>query len=231
MLMKDWSSILVHIVQFEQEGLVTRTFRRLDPEKQQAIVYAILEEANQKGPSAINIKEVARTAGVSIGSLYQYFGSRDGLLNFAVALCVRYMVDMFNQFSPILSPLPLRDALRYYLLGGIEWGQMEQGLVRFFGQAAYHGDTQLSESVVRPIAAQMRNMMMEILTRASERGEISNDIDLEATARVINALILAVGDASLFPHLNNYYQISDDTMPVDRVIDALIHLVMAGIAH
>ena len=87
-------------MQFEQEGLVTRTFRRLDPERQQAVVHAILEEAGEKGPTAINIKEVARRADVSVGSLYQYFGNRDGLLDFAVALCVRYMVDMFDSVWP-----------------------------------------------------------------------------------------------------------------------------------
>lgn len=53
----DWSNIQIYILQLEQEGKVTRTFRRLDPERQQAVVHAILEEATEKGPTAINIKK------------------------------------------------------------------------------------------------------------------------------------------------------------------------------
>lgn len=229
MLNPDWSQIQVHILHFEEEGLVTRTFRRLDPERQQAVVHAILEEASEKGPTSINIKEIARRADVSIGSLYQYFGNRDGLLNFAVALCVRYMVDMFAEFGPMLAAMPLRDALRYYVLGGIEWGQTEAGLVRFFGKAAYHGDPELAESVVRPIAEVMRATTAMILAQAIERGEIRSDFDMEAASRVINALMIAIGDAQLFPELNIYFQVIDENMPLERVMDTLIDLLMKGL--
>jgi TetR/AcrR family transcriptional regulator len=230
MLIQDWSQIQIHILQFEQDGLVTRTFRRLDPERQQAVVHAILEEAGEKGPTAINIKEVARRAQVSVGSLYQYFGNRDGLLDFAVALCVRYVVDLFGQFGPMLAELPLREALRYYVLGGIEWGQTEGGLVRFFGKAAYQGDLALSVSVVRPVAEVMRGMMEDIFTQAVARGEIRPDVDLEATTRAVNTLMIAVGDTQLLPYLNDYFQVCDETMPLERVVDAMIEMVLRGIA-
>ena len=75
MLIQNWSQIQVQIMQFEQDGLVTRTFRRLDAERQQAVVHAILAEASEKGPALLNIKKVAHRASVSWGSLYQYFGS------------------------------------------------------------------------------------------------------------------------------------------------------------
>jgi TetR/AcrR family transcriptional regulator len=227
----DWTQVQTHILEFEREGLVTRTFRRLDPERQQAVVHAILEEASEKGPTSLNIKQVAERAGVSVGSLYQYFGNREGLLNFAISLSVRYMIDLFEQFRPMLVGLPLRDALRYYLLGGIEWGGTEAGLVRFFGRAAYEGDPSLAEHAVRPVARVMRALVRDILTQAAARGEVRADIDLEATTRVVNALMIAIGDAELFPHLNVYFQVSDEDVPLERVIDALIEMVLTGIAN
>ena len=111
MTFSDWTQIHTHILQFEQEGLVTRTFRRLDPDRQQAILSAILDEAVEKGPTSINIKQVAERADVAVGSLYTYFGNREGLLNFAVELCVRYTTDAFNLYRPYLLSLPLRKAL------------------------------------------------------------------------------------------------------------------------
>jgi len=229
MFIQDWSQIQPHILQFEQEGLVTRTFRRVDPERQQAVVHALLEEAGEKGPTAINIKEVARRADVSVGSLYQYFGNRDGLLDFAVALCVRYMVDLFNQFGPILAVLPLKEAIRYYMMGGLEWGQIEAGLVRFFGKAAYQGDPVLAESVVRPVAEVMRATVVGILAQAAARGEIRPELDLEATARAVNVLMIAIGDSQLFSELNIYFQVSDENMPLERVMDALIEMLLHGL--
>lgn len=228
-MIPDWTPFHTHILQMEQQGLVTRTFRRLDPERQQAILLAILDEAADKGPAAINIKQVARRAGVSVGSLYTYFPDRDGLLKFAVELCVRFVIGMFNEYRPMLAEMPLREALMAYLAGGVEWSQAYAGLLRLFARAAYQGDPSLREQLVQPVATVMRETLQAILEQAAARGEIRADVDLEAVTRVINALTIVVGDSQIFPYLNAYFQVTDDAMPPERIWEALTGLVMDGI--
>jgi AcrR family transcriptional regulator len=225
----EWSQIHTHILELEQSGLVTRTFRRLDPERQQAVLDAILDEAVERGPASLNVKRVARRAGVSVGSLYQYFTNREGLLAFAVELCVRWMTDEFERYRPMLAAMPLREALVAYLVGGVEWSQTQVGLIQFFGRAAYQGDPELAERMVSPVAAVLRKVVGEMLAQAAARGEIRPDVDLEATARVIHALTIAIGDSQLLPHLNSYFQVSDEEMAFERVLEALVALVMHGV--
>ena len=229
MELSEWTQIHTQILHLEQEGLVTRTFRRLDPERQQAILMAILDEASEKGPTAVNIKQVAARAEVSVGSLYTYFANREGMLAFAVELCVRFVGDAFQQFRPFLLDLPLRDALSAYLVGGVEWSRMYMGMVRLFARAAYHGDPELADSLVRPIAVVLREMVRDLLVSARERGEIRDDVDLEATARVIHALTIAAGDSQLLPYLNTYFQVTDGNVPPERVTTALLELILNGI--
>jgi AcrR family transcriptional regulator len=226
----DWDYFQPYISQLEQEGKVTRTFRRLDPQRQEAIFNAIMEEATEKGPASLNIKEIARRAGVSVGSLYQYFPNRTGLLDFAVELCTRSTIAMFKEYAPMMAAMPLKDAMNAYLMGGLEWGQTMLRLVRFFGRAAYQGDPDLGERLVRPIATVMRETMQEILTQAQARGEIRADVDILAAARVINTLMIAVGDSQLLPYLNTYFQVNDETVPFERVMNALLDLTGNGIA-
>ena len=225
----DWTNFQPYILQLEQEGKVTRTFRRLDPERQQAVINAILEEATEKGPASLNIKEIARRAEVSVGSLYQYFPNRDGLLDFAIELCVRFTNGMFQEYRPMLAAMPLKDALNAYLMGGLEWGQTEMGLVRFFGRAAYQGDPDLAERVVRPIATVMRETLQEILEQAVARGEIRSDVDIEAATRIVNSLTIAIGDSQLLPYLNTYFQVSDEKVPPERIMAALVEFILHGI--
>src|SRR5512133_488148 len=99
-MIPEWPQIHALILELERAGVVTRTFRRLDPERQQSIVYAILDEAIEKGPASINIKQVAERAGIAIGSLYQYFGNRDGLISFTTQLCVQLLTASFLQYKP-----------------------------------------------------------------------------------------------------------------------------------
>ena len=208
---------------------MTRTFRRLDSACQQAVINAILEEATEKGPASLNIKEIARRADVSVGSLYQYFPNRDGLLDFAIELCVRYMTELFEMSRPYLKAMPLREALNAYLTVGIEWGKTEVGLVRFFGRAAYQGDPDLAERVVRPVAEMMRRIVFELLEKAAQRGEIRAEADLEATSRLVNGLMLLVGDSQMLPYLNTYFQITDEKVSPERILETLVEFILKGL--
>ena len=230
MAISDWLNFQTHILELEGQGLVTRTFRRLDPARQGAVLQAILDEAAEKSPTAINIKQVAERAGVAVGSLYQYFGNRDNLLAFSVELCVRQLTYLFAMSHAYLVEMPLREALAAYLSYGIEWSKTQPGFIQFFGRAAYQGDPELTTKVVEPVATAMRKMMEDILQASVQRGEINPDLDLEATSRVVNALMIAIGDSQMLPHLNQYFQITDESMSIERMVDVLMDLIMNGIA-
>ena len=224
-----WPNYLTCLLDLEQQGKITRTFRRLDPDRQRLILDAILIEAAEKGPALLNIKAVAKRAGVAVGSLYQYFPDRNGMLDFAIELCVRYMNEMFALSRPYLLAMPLAEALNAYLSVGIEWGQLETGLVRFIGRAAYQGDPDLVERVVRPIATVMREMIRDLLAQAAARGEIRSELDMDAVARLVNLLMIAFGDSQLLPYLNTYFQASGESIPAERVGAALVPFILQGI--
>jgi len=225
----EWTAIHTHILALEEAGLITRTFRRLDPGRQQAILQAILDEAIEVGPTAVNVKNIAARAEIAVGSLYNYFGSRENLLAFTVEICTRYVLDMFEAFQPYLVAMPLREALAGYLQGGLEWSETQAGLVQFFVRAAYQGDEALYPGCVEPIAEMMLDIVREMLARAVARGEVRPEVDLEAAARLINATLLAVGDSQLLPYLNRYLRVTDDDVPFERIVEALLDLILGGI--
>jgi len=230
MEISEWAQIHTHILQLEQDGLVTRTFRRLDPERQEKVLSAILAEAIEKGPTSLNIKLVAARAEVSIGSLYQYFGNRDGLMAFTVALCGRYIQDTFAQYRELLIAMPIRDGLAAYLMGGVYWGETQKALMQFFVRAAYHGESELQESIVRPLATQMRELVTEMLVAAKARGELRPNLDVDVNARIINTLMIALGDAQLLPYLNVYYQVYDEETSPEQVVAVVIPMILEGLA-
>jgi AcrR family transcriptional regulator len=230
MLFSDWSQFTSYILELETQKRVTRTFRRLDPERQQTVIQAILDEAGERGPQDLNMKCVAERAGVAVGSLYQYFPKRDGMLDFAIELCVRYIVDMFESARPYMVGMPLRQALEGYLAYGVEWSQELGGMLKLFARAAYQGDPSLSECLVQPIATAMRLTIRDMLVQAAERGEIRPEVDLEAVARAINALFIAVADPVLLPYLNVYFQVTDELMPAEHVFKAALEMLLNGIA-
>jgi len=74
----------------------------------------------------------------------------------------------------------------------------------------------------------MRDLMRDILLAAQERGELRADLDLEAAARLVNLFVIALGDSQLLPHLNNYYQITDDMISFERALNTLLDILEHG---
>jgi AcrR family transcriptional regulator len=214
----------------ENEDSVTRTFRRLDPERRRAVLDALFEEAAEKGPSRLNIKQVAERAGASIGSLYQYFGNRENLVRFLVKVAVVSMVELFRMCGASLRGMPIREALRSYLVEGVRISQSQKALTRFLTLAAYQGDEEIGRSVVQPIADVMRLTVRDMLRHAVERGELRSGIDLEAASRAVNVLLIGLGDSQLVPNLNTYFQASGGGVPFERTVDAALDMVLRGLA-
>ena len=230
-MFEDWSQFPVYVLQMEGRGLVTRTFRRLDAERQKTVIQAILEEAAERGPQNLNVKNVAARSNVPVGSLYQYFSDRQAMVDFAVQLCVDYVVGMFEASRQYLVAMPLRAALTSYLSYGVEWSREQAWMLKLFAHAAYQGDPELAESLVRPVATAMRETIDAMLRQAKARGEIRPEVDLEATARVVNALLIAVADPVLMPHLNVYFQVTNNQdMSPERVFTSAVEMIFHGIA-
>jgi AcrR family transcriptional regulator len=219
----------VIIQHLEQKGLVTRTFRRLDIARQMTIITAIMQESSLHGPAGMNIKKIATRAGVSIGSLYQYFNNKEGLLNFAIELAVQQTVESFNTFLPYLDQLTFKEAYSIYLSAGLEWGEAQQQFVRFFAKAAYQDHPDLADSVVKPISTCMLSIIRIMVQKGQQRGEIRSDIDTEAVARILHALSIVIGDAALLPYLNTYFQVSDETLSLSYLMDSLMDILEHGL--
>ncbi len=224
-----WDQFPNYILALEKDGFVTRTYRRLDPDRQQAVLHAILQEAYRRGPSNLNIKEVAKIAGVSVGSLYTYFPNRDGLLDFAIELSVRYICDEFESFKPLLEGLPLREALTFYIAGGVEWSKTQIQILRLFARAAYQGDPDLEERLVRPIATTMRQFLEELVRQAVARGEVRADLDIDTLTRYLHTFTIAVGDSLLMPYLNTYFQVYEGEPDPMAISSQLVDLLIRGI--
>jgi AcrR family transcriptional regulator len=213
----------------EKEDLVTRTFRRLDPDRRQAVLDALFEEAAEKGPGRLNIKQVAERSGASIGSLYQYFGSRENLIRFLVKIAVLSMVELFRVCGASLRGTPIRKALRSYLVESVRLCQSQKSLTKFLTLSAYQGDEEISKTVVFPIATEMRKTVLDLLKAGVARGELRSDIDIEAAARAVNVLLIGLGDSQLVPNLNSYFQVSDQDVPFERTTETALDMILNGL--
>lgn len=117
----------------------------------EAILTAAAQVLVQEGVDRATTNRIAERAGVSIGSLYQYFPNKAAILTAIVDRHIDDMLGMLGRATIELADRPLADAVRHYVAAVIEVHKLHPELHRVLsGQLGRLGsDAKLSEMTAR----------------------------------------------------------------------------------
>src|ERR671936_341950 len=123
----------------------------------EAIVEAAAQVFERHGYSAGTTNRIAERAGVSIGTLYQYFPNKDAIV---MELARRHIAEIGDAAWPALEALgqnvpPWRDGLTAIVLGSVELHRQSRGLHRVLSEESPRSD-------------EIRGLMWEVFDRASD---------------------------------------------------------------
>lgn len=196
----------INQITLEMSQHTTSTFINLNKAKKKEIVLAICREAAKlSDPTEINIKEVAKTGKISVGSLYKYFEKRENMINYIIDLIREYIVQGMKYSLKELLKLPLNSAMYYYCIGSEIWSKEEKELTYFYYQAAYCGNDRLTRELVHPVAISFQSTVKELLKKAVESGEIELNSSLENCGAFTHRSLLAIADSLVYKNLQKYY--------------------------
>lgn len=162
--------------------------------RSRATVAALLEAGAQvlerDGLDGFNTNRVAARAGVSVGSLYQYFPNKRALL---VALIEQAQTELRDGFAAVATGGGLESDMRGLLAVAIRHQTARPMLARALDEAERRlpVDDELATS-----AATIRAAVLDLLLRHRDRLDPSDDVAQVATDLVLigHALIDAVDD-------------------------------------
>ena len=218
------------VIEMEQQGKVTRTFRRLEPEQQTEIVDVVLREASRRGPQGITMRSLAKRLGVSAATLYTYFEDREAMVAFAMAVATRLSILAAGDKSDPGPWVSLEQGLQEHLATDLDYLATHWSIVMYVAQAGYHGEPMMSRGVAAPMAIGMQSRVRRLLEEASAQGELREDLDPDVVSRVVNALLLVLGDARIVRHLNDYLQLyTEDEADLDLTIHTAIEIITRGV--
>jgi AcrR family transcriptional regulator len=198
-------------------------WRRLPEERPAHILSAALESFVQKGFAATRLEDVAQRAGISKGTLYLYFDSKEALLEAVVHENIvpfveraeRRMDEYQGSSRDLIAELAHGwwDAMYETPLGGLPKLVLSEAS-NFPAVARIYFD----EVVLR-----IRKVFARALRRGIERGEFRN-VDVDYTVR---ALMSPFVMGLIWKHSLIKCQI--DAIDERRYLDAVLDLVLHGV--
>src|ERR1700761_6251781 len=151
-----------------------------------AILEAVAVILETKGLDGLNTNAVAQRAGVSIGSLYQYFSGKDALI---VALSLRERDLFYAEAQGALAQPNGQQGLRHLIAASVHQQLRRPALARLL-------DFEESRAPIARELASSKGGFHDMLLQLLARDDIPPQPDIGIAAEDIGAIIPAITDAA-----------------------------------
>ncbi|MCX6829278.1 MAG: TetR/AcrR family transcriptional regulator [candidate division Zixibacteria bacterium] len=177
------------IVEMEKKEAVTATFRKLEPSKKEAIYRAALKEFSSDVFDRVSLDLVAAAAGVSKGSLFQYFGNKEHLLEFVAEIFLDNYRQYWESYFAREHAVRARDRVSQYLLACLEYWERERIDYRFLMKMQYENPLAVAGAFLERVTQSQREYISTIIERGRATGEIRGDMETETISFLIHAAL------------------------------------------
>ena len=155
---------------------------RTDAERNRVRLLEMAKQAFADKGSAASLDEIARAAGVGIGTLYRHFPTRDALIEAVYRNETTQLIDAAARLAETLPPLP---ALRAWMLLFVDYLETKQGM-----SEALSSIVDGSSDMHAASGTQVKQVIATLVDRAVADGAIEMVLDpvdlLRALAGVAN---------------------------------------------
>ena len=169
--------------------------------KRGKIIDAAMRHFAEHGYDATRVGDIAAALGIAKGSIFQHFGSKDGLFFEAYKKSIR-------SFSPYLNvPTEVRDRgffeVLYYWLVRTEHMVREDWIpYRVYLLGQYGTDLTLKREINRFLIAEDPYGRVEFVRFGLDRGELRRDVDIEMVVSILDWVVERFQDALLIEELD-----------------------------
>ena len=148
------------------------------------LVSAAIAAFAEHGADDASLEEIARRAGVGIGTLYRHFPTRQALLE----AVYRDQVEMLSaRADELLGSASPGEALVTWLRALVDFGSTKRSLT-----SALLATLGKNSELVSACGAMMRESAAALLTRAQEAGQVRADASATDLLRLVHAVSMAV---------------------------------------
>ena len=176
-----------------------KTFDKISSEKRERIISASIEVFASKGFNAANINIISEKAGISIGSMYNYFSSKEklflsiadeaySLLEESLKTIDLEQGDFFQKFEKLLKT-------------AITLTKKYQKIMQIYLDITSEGLSHLSQKLSRKMESITAVYYRALINQAKEEGIIRNNVDEFTASFCLDNLVLLLQ----FSYTSDYF--------------------------
>jgi len=195
------------------------TFDRISQEKKNRILRVAMEEFSRRGFSGANTNVIARKAGISIGSLYKYFKTKEDLFLTIVIIGVQQLESVLDKVME--SDGTLEEKIESLLRMILDHSKSNGHIIRIYNEMTTEGNSVLIKHLSSELEAASARCFKNMIQKAVDEGSIAPDIDVGVFSFAMDNLFIALQ----FSYASDYYRERMKTFLGEDVFDRDEHVI------
>ncbi|MGE4553276.1 MAG: TetR/AcrR family transcriptional regulator [Desulfovibrionaceae bacterium] len=202
-------------------------FEHLDPDKRERILEAATDEFAAHGYHQASVNRLVRAVGIAKGSIFQYFGTKQGLFEY---LFGRWVEQFKAPLKAVRQANPdFFERVRGSLRAGLEFIRSHPRIYRVYLSMLYQENVPFRDTFLRQVRSYSSEYLGELVDEARAAGQLRPDLDTAAAVFLLDALLDRFLQARALPIVNEELHGLDEAGALRR-IDELVDCLRRGMA-
>ncbi len=177
-------------------------FNKLDESKKTRILDAAVEEFSRHGFRQASVNRMVESIGIAKGSLFQYFGSKEGLFTVIFNHAVELVRQSLRQVKKETREEDFFGRIRRSLLAGIGFIERHPRVYRIYLKMIFQEDFPLRAEFLQQVHLFSAEYLQPVVEAGIERGDLRADTDREMAVFMLDALMDRFLQAHCVPFLD-----------------------------
>jgi TetR/AcrR family transcriptional regulator len=175
---------------WRRDGMIRRdTFNKLDNTKQERVLEAAIEEFAQQGFSMASMNRMVQRLGIAKGSLFQYFGSKEGLFRFVFDHAVALVRRSLRQVKQETADADFFARIHRSLLAGIAFIKQHPRVYQIYLKMIFQENFPLRSEFLQQVHLFSAEYLTPLVEAGIARGELRPDLDVATAVFFLDALL------------------------------------------
>ncbi len=204
------------------------TFANLAEDKQQAIIKAAIFEFSDQGYQKASCNNVVKVAGISKGSLFQYFGNKEGLFLFVFGRFIQKVKGAVKEATT--SKDDFFDLVQAILVAGLRFVDRYPQYFQMYLRVLFEQDIPRRQELLAEVRLFSREYFGPHCQVAQEQGVIRADIAVEMVIFILDAALDRFLQAYARPYLDSGLGLASlDANELQGKVEELLRVLKDGL--
>jgi TetR/AcrR family transcriptional regulator len=165
------------------------TFKNLESDKQQRILDTAVEEFSSHGFRQASVNRMVQKLGIAKGSIFQYFGTKEGLFSVVFDHAVELVRRSLRQVKQLTAETDFFECLRQSLIAGVHFIDRHPKVYKIYLKMVFQEDFPLRAEFLQQVHLFSADYLRPLVQAGIAGGDVRSDLDIDTAVFFLDALL------------------------------------------